>query len=143
MASLARLRVVWLLVMLLPFQPLTGAVLDIFGPAHVHLGLHGHADHGNADHADDDYDDHGHDHHHAPFDRHRHAAADATVITLDDGHHEDGPTGWSGTLCVVLPCVPPRVPAVALVRVHETPADDRISSRFLDPLERPPRARFG
>lgn len=129
MAPLKRLAVIWVLLLVLPFHALTAAYLDLRGPAHFHLDDESH-----------EHDDgHSHSHGQGHLERHHHLAGDPTVVAVSEDPLEEGPSGWSATMCVALLSArgalqPPRLSSGI------TPGRDALlQTRFLERLERPPR----
>jgi hypothetical protein len=131
--------VLWLVVVLMPFQTLTAFYLDVRGPLHFHVHDEDHAAH----HAHGHH--HGESHHHDRVERHHHHVHDSSVVAVDEGR--ESPTretelesGWSGTMLVALLAsnARPQLPAMkrGLARIDDVP----IRTRFPPPIERPPRA---
>lgn len=127
-----RAAIARLLLLVLPFQALTAIALDLRGPAHFHV------------HDDADADDHGPAHDHGGVEHHRHAAADLSVIpveddALDSHEAEEIASGWSATMCAVLVSAAEslRIPGTASGAVAG-PAQ-HLKTRFPGRLERPPR----
>jgi hypothetical protein len=145
MTRLRSTTIVWLLALVLPFQALTVAYLDLHAPAHFHVAHdddhehpHGHDD--DHDHGDGRAERPGHSHAHGPFDRHHHDAGDPSVVVI----HEDEPgevaSGWSGVMCTAIASAPAALDLARLVEARVRGHDPRVRSRSLPPLERPPRA---
>lgn len=135
MISSGRSAIARLLLLVLPFHALTAVYLDLRGPAHFHV-------HDAAD-ADDDAHPHAHDY--GGIEHHRHAAADGSVVTVEDEAldsrelAEEISSGWSATMCAALvsaaaPLHAPRAASgIVIAPAH------LLKTRFPGPLERPPR----
>ena len=122
-----RPAVLWLVLLVLPFQGLTAAYLDLRGPAHFHVEV---------EHDHDHVHSHAHDQGHA--EHHHHAADDPTVVIVDDDEPEEDASGWSATMCAVLVAA---AAALVLPLPYDgipTGLDARLRSRFLARLDRPP-----
>ena len=134
-SRLVGVRVAWLLVVLLPFQVLTGLYLDVRGPLHFHVE-HGEHDHGH---------DHSHSHAHSDSERHHHAAFDASVVTVHDGERaaflalEEAETGWSSVMFAALSAFAGSLTLPEMSGGY-APGPAAIHRTHLTPgLERPPR----
>ncbi len=133
--SSGRSAIARLLLLVLPFYALTAVYLDLRGPAHFHVH----------DEADADHHAHPHAHDSGPIEHHRHAAADRSVVTVEeealDSHAlaEEIFSGWSSTLCAALvsaaaPLHAPRAAGgIVIVPAH------LLKTRFPGRPERPPR----
>lgn len=146
MARLRRSTLVWLLALVLPFQGLTVAYLDLHGPAHFHVA---HDDHGHAHDAHDDHDDdhagghgHGHGHAHGFLDRHPHDAGDHTVVVIHEDDPEEVASGWSGVMCAAIVATPVSSGLARRAEAHAPGHDARLRTRSLPRLERPPQGPF-
>jgi hypothetical protein len=152
MSRHARFAVVWLLSLLVPFQVLIAAYLDVLGPAHFHVGRQhdGHRHDRLPERQRGTNPDHGHyiPHFHAQHqvERHHHHPHDPSVVTvLDHGLSEslalkdETAPGWSATMLVVLLAIG----ASLLLRTLSgglTPQPETLpKTRFPGRLERPPR----
>jgi hypothetical protein len=133
MTSSRRAAIARLLLLVLPFHALLAVGLDLRGPAHFHV------------HDDEDDHAHRHAHEHGLIEHHHHAAADRSVVPVEDGAldsrdaTEEIASGWSSTMCAALPsAAEPWHVAGAATGVAAGPAD-RPKTRFPGRLERPPR----
>ena len=132
--SSRRAAIARLLLLVLPFHALTAVYLDLRGPAHFHVHDDADADDGAHSHVDD----------HGRIEHHRHAAADRSVVTVEDAldsHEatEEVSFGWSSTMCAALvSAAAPLHVARAASGIVAGPAH-LLKTRFPGRLERPPR----
>ena len=131
--SSGRSAIAGIVLLALPFHALTAIYLDLRGPAHFHV------------HDEAGADDHGHPHDHGAIEHHRHAAADQSVVPVEDdaldSHElaEEISSGWSATMCAAL------VSAAAPLDLPRAASDVVIGPAYLlktripGRLERPPR----
>lgn len=143
-----RAAVVALLLVVLPFQSIAAVLLDLHGPAHVHLDAHEDHDHEHDHDEDDDHDhphdaghahDAAHDHDHGPFDRHHHHPDDATVVMVDEGGGDERAAGWSATLCAAMPASPALECALSRRDRFLSGPDAHFRTRIPGLPDRPPR----
>jgi hypothetical protein len=132
--SSGRSAIARLLLLVLPFHALTAVYLDLRGPAHFHVHDDADADDGLHAHADE----------HGRIEHHRHAAADRSVVTVEDALDsrelaEEISSGWSSTMCAALvsTATPLHVARVAS-GIVAGPAH-LLQTRSPGRLERPPR----
>jgi hypothetical protein len=132
--SPGRSAVARFLLLVLPFHALTAVYLDLRGPAHFHVHDEADADDGAHSHADG----------HGRIEHHRHAAADRSVVTVEDALDsrelaEEISSGWSSTMCAALvSAAAPLHVARAVSGIVAGPAH-LLKTRTPGRLERPPR----
>jgi hypothetical protein len=131
-----RPAVAWALLLAVPFYVSATAYLHLLGPAHFHFDGEMHED------AHEHFHAHGHDR----SERHHHHADDASVVTVEDdaslashAPEESSPSGWSGTLYVVLVSAGATMLLPRLANGIFPGREPLLHTRFLGRLERPPR----